>query len=65
MPSVGKDIPNDSAAGHVSGRSVFLNDVSPARNELLVDFLGSPVAHGRIRSIDLSAASDLPGVVAL
>jgi xanthine dehydrogenase large subunit len=65
MPSVGKDIPNDSAAGHVSGRSVFLNDVSPARNELLVDFLGSPVARGRIRSVDLSAASKLPGVVAL
>jgi xanthine dehydrogenase large subunit len=65
MPSVGKDIPNDSAAGHVSGRSVFLDDVSPARNELLVDFLGSPVAHGRIRSIDLSAALRLPGVVAL
>ena len=65
MPSVGKDIPNDSSAGHVSGRSVFLNDVSPARNELLVDFLGSPVAHGRIRSVDLSLASTLPGVVAL
>jgi xanthine dehydrogenase large subunit len=65
MPSVGKDIPSDSAAGHVSGRSVFLNDVSPARNELLVDFLGSPVARGRIRSVDLSVASKLPGVVAL
>jgi xanthine dehydrogenase large subunit len=65
MPSVGKNIPNDSAAGHVSGQSVFLNDVSPARNELLVDFLGSPVAHGRIKSVDLSAASAIPGVVAV
>ena len=65
MPLVGKDIPNDSAAGHVSGQSVFLNDVVPARNELLVDFLGSPVAHGRIKSVDLSAASVIPGVVAL
>lgn len=65
MPSVGKDIPNDSATGHVSGRSIFLNDVPPARNELLVDFLGSPVAHGRIKSVDLSAAAKIPGVVAL
>jgi xanthine dehydrogenase large subunit len=65
MPSVGKNIANDSGAGHVSGRSVFLNDVLPARNELLVDFLGSPVAHGRIKAIDLSAAWAIPGVVAL
>jgi xanthine dehydrogenase large subunit len=62
---VGKDIPNDSAAGHVSGRSIFLNDVPWARNELLVDFLGSPVAHGRILSVDVSAASKLSGVAAL
>ncbi len=65
MPSVGKDIPNDSSAGHVSGRSVFLDDVSPARNELLVDFVGSPMAHGRIVSVDLSAAARILGVVAL
>jgi xanthine dehydrogenase large subunit len=65
MPSVGKSIPNDSAAGHVSGRSIFLNDLPPARNELLVDFLASPVAHGHIKSIDLSKAAEIPGVVAL
>jgi xanthine dehydrogenase large subunit len=65
MPSVGKDIPNDSAAGHVSGRSVFLDDVLAARNELLVGFAGSPVAHGRIRSVDTTAASSVAGVVAL
>jgi len=65
MSSAGKNIPNDSAAGHLSGQSVFLNDVLPARNELLVDFVGSPVAHGRIRSVDLSAAAKVPGVVAL
>jgi xanthine dehydrogenase large subunit len=65
MPAVGKDIPNDSSSGHVSGRSVFLNDVPPTRNELLVDFFGSRVAHGRILSIDCSVASNVPGVVAL
>ncbi len=65
MPSVGKDIPNESSAGHVSGRSVFLDDVLPARNELLVDFVGSAVAHGRITAVDLSAAMRIPGVVAL
>ena len=65
MPSVGKDIPNDSSAGHVSGQSIFLDDVPPARGELLVDMLGSPVAYGRVKCVDLSEAATVPGVVAL
>ena len=62
---VGQDIPHDSAAGHVSGESVFLDDVPPTRNEVFVDFVGSPVAHGELISIDLTAARAVPGVVAI
>ncbi|HSV14166.1 MAG TPA: xanthine dehydrogenase molybdopterin binding subunit [Tepidisphaeraceae bacterium] len=65
MPAVGQNIPHDSAAGHVTGESIFLDDVPPARGELLVDFFGSPVAHGRIKRVDLAAAAAVPGVVAL
>jgi xanthine dehydrogenase large subunit len=63
--SVGKNIPHDSARGHVSGRSVYIDDIPPARDELLVDFYYSPLAHARIVSIDLEAASRVPGVSAL
>lgn len=65
MPSVGKNIPHDSAVGHVSGESVYVDDMAPLRGELIVDFVWSPVAHGRIRGIDLDAARGLPGVVGL
>jgi xanthine dehydrogenase large subunit len=65
MPSVGKNIPHDSAAGHVSGESVYVDDMAPLRRELIVDFVWSPVAHGRIRSIELEAARALPGVAGL
>jgi xanthine dehydrogenase large subunit len=65
MPAVGKNIPHDSAVGHVTGRSVFLDDVPAATNEALVDFLGSPVAHGRLKHVDLSAAAAIPGILAL
>ena len=65
MPAVGQNIPHDSAAGHVSGESIFLDDVAPARGELLVDYLGSPVAHGRVISLDLTEAKKIPGVVGL
>jgi xanthine dehydrogenase large subunit len=62
LSSVGKNIPHDSAVGHVTGESVYIDDVPFAKNELIVDFYGSPVAHGKIRSIDTSKVA---GVVAL
>ncbi|MDQ6802503.1 MAG: molybdopterin-dependent oxidoreductase [Acidobacteriota bacterium] len=65
MTSVGKNIPHDSAAGHVSGESIYVDDVPFAKNELIVDHFWSPVAHGRIRSLDTTAACAVPGVVAL
>jgi xanthine dehydrogenase large subunit len=63
VPSVGQDIPHDSARGHASGKSVFIDDIPPARNELFIGVVGSPVAHGRIVSIDLSAVMKIEGVV--
>jgi xanthine dehydrogenase large subunit len=65
VTTVGKNIPHDSAAGHVSGESLYVDDVPFAKNELIVDHFWSPVAHGRIRSLDTTAACAVPGVVAL
>ena len=65
MSTVGKNIPHDSAAGHVSGESIYVDDMPFAKNELIVDHFWSPVAHGRIRSLDTTAACNVPGVVAL
>ncbi|HLJ73571.1 MAG TPA: xanthine dehydrogenase molybdopterin binding subunit [Thermoanaerobaculia bacterium] len=65
MTVVGKNIPHDSALGHVTGQSIYADDTPFARNELVVDFFWSPVARGRIRSLDTTAACRVPGVVAL
>jgi len=65
MSSVGKNIPHDSARGHVSGESIYIDDMPPQRGELIVDFFWSPVAHGRIRSLNIDAAARVPGIVAL
>jgi xanthine dehydrogenase large subunit len=62
---VGKDVPHDSARGHVTGESIYVDDLPSLPGELLVDFLWSPFAHARIRSLDLRPAQSLPGVVAL
>lgn len=65
MSIVGQSIPHDSAKGHVTGEAVFIDDMPFARNELIVDFFGSPFAHGRIKSLDLSEASKIEGIAGL
>src|SRR5881397_2427091 len=65
MTAVGRNIPHDSARGHVTGESVYIDDMPPLRGEVIVDFYWSPVAHGRIRSVDTTRACSVPGVVAL
>ena len=63
--STSKNIPHDSAALHVSGQSIYIDDMPYQHNELLVGFIGSPYAHGRILSLDYSQAAAVEGVVAL
>ncbi len=65
MASVGKDIAHDSAVTHVTGESLFLDDVAPLSGELVAGIVPSPIAHGRLRKLDLSAAAAVPGVVAI
>ena len=65
MGVVGTDIAHDSAAGHVSGESVFLDDVAPLAGELIAAVVPSPHAHARLLSIDVSAARAIPGVHAV
>ena len=62
MAAVGKSIPHESAVGHVTGASQFIDDMPPLHGELIVDVVGSPVAHGRVVSIDISIAEKIPGV---
>lgn len=63
--TVGRSVPHDSAVLHATGQAIYIDDLPAARNELIVDVVGSPVAHGTIRSIDVSEARDVPGVVAV
>ncbi|KAB7731160.1 molybdopterin-dependent oxidoreductase [Rudanella paleaurantiibacter] len=48
---------------HVRGESLYLDDLPIVNGTLYACVFGSPVAHGRIRSLDLADARNLPGVV--
>ncbi len=65
MSTLGKPVPHDSARDHVTGAAVYLDDLPPVRGELLVECVGSPVAHGRIRALDTAAAAQVDGIVAV
>ncbi|HVX85809.1 MAG TPA: xanthine dehydrogenase molybdopterin binding subunit [Phycisphaerae bacterium] len=65
MTVVGKNIPHESAATHVAGRSTFIDDVPPRSDEVFLEIFGSPVAHGRLKSLDLDAARAVKGAVGI
>ena len=60
-----RSIPHDSSWGHVTGQSIFIDDRPPQRGELYVGLVTSPVAHGRLKSIDSSAAEALEGIAGI
>jgi xanthine dehydrogenase molybdopterin binding subunit/xanthine dehydrogenase small subunit len=60
--SIGRSIPHESARAHVTGQAVYLDDIPPGRDELLVEFVGSELAHARIVAIDVSGALEVAGI---
>ncbi|GAA4419645.1 xanthine dehydrogenase molybdopterin binding subunit [Nibrella viscosa] len=48
---------------HVRGESLYLDDLPVVTGTLYACVYSSPVAHGRIRSLDYTEALDTPGVV--
>lgn len=60
--SVGKSIHHDSAIGHVTGKSQFIDDRMRLKNEVFVGVVGTPVSAGHIKNIDYSKALELSDV---
>ena len=60
---VGKQVPHDSAVGHVTGEALFVDDLPSAKNELIVDYIASPVAHGKIKSLNYEEMAKMDGIV--
>lgn len=61
---LGKRLPKPDAINRVTGRMNYADDVT-LPGVLAGKILGSPVAHGRIRRLDISRAARLPGVHAI
>src|SRR5579872_2598427 len=64
-PWVGRSLPRVEDSALLTGRGRFIDDLGVAPGTLHAAFLRSPHAHADIVSIDLSAARQAPGVVAV
>ncbi|OQA01762.1 MAG: putative xanthine dehydrogenase subunit D [Bacteroidetes bacterium ADurb.Bin408] len=65
MNKVQSQIPHESAQHHVTGQSVYINDIDHVANLLHGRIVYSPHAHARIVSYDISKARKLKGVKAV
>ncbi|MBL7783171.1 MAG: molybdopterin-dependent oxidoreductase [Saprospiraceae bacterium] len=54
---------NIEAAAHVSGKSIYVDDLPVMEGTLCVKVFDARVAHGHIRRLDISEASQMEGVV--
>ncbi|NOX85679.1 MAG: molybdopterin-dependent oxidoreductase [Chlorobi bacterium] len=53
---------NIDATGHVTGKSVYLDDIPEQKGTLHAVVLGAAVAHGKITKLDFTEALSSPGV---
>jgi xanthine dehydrogenase large subunit len=60
-----ENLKHDSAIKHVTGQSVYVNDMDVSPLQLTGRVLYSPVAHGLIKTLDFSEAIKLKGVAAI
>ena len=61
---VGKPLPRVDAVAKVTGATIYADDLA-LPGALACKLLRSPHQHARIRSVDVAAARELPGVVAV
>ena len=64
-PVVGAAVPHESALLHVAGTAPYTDDLPEVAGTLHAALGLSPLAHGKLKSIDLERLAAQPGVVAV
>jgi len=61
--AIGEGGGNIDAVGHVTGRSVYVDDIPVMEGVLFIKVFDSPLAHGKIKKLDFSIAEKMQGIV--
>lgn len=56
---------NVDSIGHVTGKSVYLDDIPELEGTLHAAVYGSPIAHGHLKAVHAEKAREMPGVEAI
>jgi len=59
---LGRSTPHESAYAHVTGKAAFIDDMPRFENEILVEFIASPLPHARIARIVFDDALTIDGI---
>ena len=62
---LGQALPHDSAERHVSGRALYIDDLPEPEGLLHIAVGGSPVARGKLVSLDVGDVRNAPGIIAV
>jgi len=60
---VADSMKNIDSHNHVSGRSIYLDDIPVRIGTVFAKVFSSPIAHGKIKTLDFSEAKRQPGVL--
>lgn len=63
--AINKKLPHDSAIKQVAGEAEYIDDISEPKDLLHLYIAQSPIAHGKILKMDVTAVKLAPGVVAV
>lgn len=63
MNSVRPNLANIEAAAHVSGKSIYVDDLPVMEGTLFIQVLDARVAHGIITRLDITTAEQMEGIV--
>jgi xanthine dehydrogenase large subunit len=65
LGGVGRSVKHESADKHVSGEAIYIDDRPEPRDQLHAAVGQSTIAHGNIKSMDLSAVKAAEGVISV
>ena len=62
LPTSSFQVPHESAIAHVGGEAKFVDDLPSSKDEVWVDYIPSPSAHGRILGHNFEELKQIPGI---
>ena len=65
LPTSSFQVPHESAIAHVGGEAKFVDDLPSSKDEVWVDYIPSPTAHGKILAHNFEELKQIPGILGI